>query len=76
MWTVTKGLEFLLLKSSSSVNVPLVYQFSSEFSTSVKTTSGSTTVETQTMRQLIQQDVIIPPSVTYLFVSQVGYVLT
>uniref|UniRef100_A0A6B0V7C3 Putative salivary secreted cytotoxin n=1 Tax=Ixodes ricinus TaxID=34613 RepID=A0A6B0V7C3_IXORI len=62
-WTVTKGLEFTT-KVKFSVNVPLVYQFSSEFSTSVKTTSGSTTVETQTTRQLIQQDVIIPPGAT------------
>uniref|UniRef100_A0A0K8R8N4 Putative cytotoxin-like protein n=1 Tax=Ixodes ricinus TaxID=34613 RepID=A0A0K8R8N4_IXORI len=62
-WTVTKGLEFTT-KVKFSVNIPLVYQFSSEFSTSVKTTSGSTTVETQTTRQLIKQDVIIPPGTT------------
>uniref|UniRef100_A0A147BXN2 Putative cytotoxin-like protein n=1 Tax=Ixodes ricinus TaxID=34613 RepID=A0A147BXN2_IXORI len=63
MWTVTKGLEFTT-KVKFSINVPLVYQFSSEISTSVKTTSGSTTVKTRTTRQLITQDVIIPPRTT------------
>uniref|UniRef100_A0A0K8R6Q4 Putative cytotoxin-like protein n=1 Tax=Ixodes ricinus TaxID=34613 RepID=A0A0K8R6Q4_IXORI len=63
MWTVTKGFEFTA-KVKFNVNVPLVYQFSSEFSSSVKTTSGSTTVETRTTKQLIKQDVIIPAGAT------------
>ncbi|XP_040070188.1 uncharacterized protein LOC120843047 [Ixodes scapularis] len=63
MWTVTKGVEFTTTVKFS-VNIPLVYQFSSELSTSLKTTSGSTTVETRTTRQSITQDVIIPPGTT------------
>ncbi|CAN8012167.1 unnamed protein product [Ixodes pacificus] len=63
MWTVTKGLDFTT-KVKFSITVPLVYQFSSEISTSVKSTSGSTTVETRTTKQLIKQDVIIPPGAT------------
>uniref|UniRef100_A0A0K8R756 Putative cytotoxin-like protein n=1 Tax=Ixodes ricinus TaxID=34613 RepID=A0A0K8R756_IXORI len=63
MWTVTKGLEFTT-SVKFSVNIPLVYQFSSEISTSVKTTSGSTTVETRTTRQMITQNVVIPPGST------------
>ncbi|KAM7298628.1 uncharacterized protein ISCGN_019206 [Ixodes scapularis] len=63
MWTVNKGLDFTS-KVKFTVNVPLVYQFSSEISTSVKTGSGSTTVETRTTKQLIKQDVIIPPGAT------------
>ncbi|CAN8023719.1 unnamed protein product, partial [Ixodes persulcatus] len=63
IWTVTKGAEFTTTVKFS-VNIPLVYQFSSEISTSVTTTSGSTTVETRTTRQLITQDVVIPPGTT------------
>ncbi|XP_040068849.1 uncharacterized protein LOC120841914 [Ixodes scapularis] len=60
IWTVDKGLEFTA-KLTFSVNVPLVYQFSSEFSTSVKSSTGSTTVETRTTKQWIKQEVEIPP---------------
>ncbi|CAN8012164.1 unnamed protein product, partial [Ixodes pacificus] len=63
MWTVTKGLEFTT-KVKFSITVPLLYQFSSEVSTSVKTTSGSITVETRTTRQLIKQDLILPAGAT------------
>lgn len=63
IWTVDKGLEFTT-KLTFSVNVPLVYQFSSEFSTSVKSSTGSTTVETRTTKQWIKQEVEIPPGVT------------
>ncbi|XP_042145678.1 uncharacterized protein LOC120841920 [Ixodes scapularis] len=62
-WTVNKGLQFTS-KVKFTVNVPLVYQFSSEISTSVNTGSGSTTVETRTTKQWIKQDVIIPPGAT------------
>ncbi|CAN8012223.1 unnamed protein product, partial [Ixodes pacificus] len=63
MWTVTSGAE-LSVKVSFKIEVPLTYSFSSEFSTTLKTSSGSTTVETRTTRQLIKQDVIIPPEAT------------
>ncbi|XP_040068822.1 uncharacterized protein LOC120841889 [Ixodes scapularis] len=63
MWTVTSGAD-LSVKVSFKIEVPLVYSFSSEFSTTLKTSSGSTTVETRTTRQLIKQDVIIPPEAT------------
>ncbi|EEC18827.1 secreted salivary gland peptide, putative, partial [Ixodes scapularis] len=63
MWTVTSGAE-LSAKVSFKIEVPLVYSFSSEFSTTLKTSSGSTTVEARTTRQLIKQDVIIPPEAT------------
>uniref|UniRef100_V5GZ86 Putative salivary secreted peptide n=1 Tax=Ixodes ricinus TaxID=34613 RepID=V5GZ86_IXORI len=63
IWTVNKGLEFTT-KLKFSINVPLVYQFSSEISTSVKTSTGSTTVETRTTKQWIKQDVTIPPGAT------------
>uniref|UniRef100_A0A6B0V7L2 Putative salivary secreted cytotoxin n=1 Tax=Ixodes ricinus TaxID=34613 RepID=A0A6B0V7L2_IXORI len=62
-WSVTKGAE-LNVKAKFSINVPLVYQFSTEFSTSMKTSSGSTTTETRTTRQLIKQDIKIPPGAT------------
>ncbi|XP_040068835.1 uncharacterized protein LOC115322015 [Ixodes scapularis] len=60
MWTVTSGAE-LSLKVKFKVEVPLVYSFSTEFSGTLKTSSGSTTVETRTTRQWIKQDVRIPP---------------
>ncbi|CAN7940266.1 unnamed protein product [Ixodes pacificus] len=63
MWSVTRGAEFTV-KAKFSINVPLVYQFSTEFSTTVKTSSGSTRVETRTTRQLIKQDIKIPPGAT------------
>ncbi|KAM7310474.1 uncharacterized protein ISCGN_007382 [Ixodes scapularis] len=63
MWTVTSGAE-LSLKVKFKVEVPLVYSFSTEFSGTLKTSSGSTTVETRTTRQLIKQDVRIPPGAT------------
>uniref|UniRef100_A0A6B0V733 Putative salivary secreted cytotoxin n=1 Tax=Ixodes ricinus TaxID=34613 RepID=A0A6B0V733_IXORI len=62
-WSVTKGAE-LNVKAKFSINVPLIYQFSTEFSTTVKTSSGSTTTETRTTRQLIKQDIKIPPGAT------------
>uniref|UniRef100_A0A6B0V7R1 Putative salivary secreted cytotoxin n=1 Tax=Ixodes ricinus TaxID=34613 RepID=A0A6B0V7R1_IXORI len=62
-WSVTKGAEFTV-KAKFSINVPLVYQFSTEFSTAVKTGSGSTTTETRTTRQLIKQDINIPAGAT------------
>uniref|UniRef100_V5HEG8 Putative salivary secreted peptide n=1 Tax=Ixodes ricinus TaxID=34613 RepID=V5HEG8_IXORI len=63
MWTVTNGIE-LSLKVKFTVDIPLVVSASSEFSTTLKTSSGSTTVETQTTRQLIKQDVRVPPGAT------------
>ncbi|EEC05775.1 secreted salivary gland peptide, putative, partial [Ixodes scapularis] len=63
MWTVTSGAD-LSVKVKFSVSVPLVYSFSSELSTTLKTSSGSTTVETRTTRQWIKQDVAIPPGAT------------
>ncbi|XP_040073233.1 uncharacterized protein LOC115331623 [Ixodes scapularis] len=62
-WTVTKGADFTV-KAKFSINVPLIYQFSTEFSTTLKTSSGSTRVETRTTRQLIKQDIKIPPGAT------------
>nr|AAT92112.1 putative salivary secreted peptide [Ixodes pacificus] len=62
-WSVTRGAEFSV-KAKFSINVPLVYQFSTEFSTTVKTSSGSTTTETRTTRQLMKQDIKIPPGAT------------
>ncbi|XP_029843572.2 cytotoxin-like [Ixodes scapularis] len=63
MWTVTSGAD-LTIKAKFQVTVPLVYSFSAEFSTTLKRSSGSTTVETRTTRQLIKQDVRIPPGAT------------
>uniref|UniRef100_V5GMT2 Putative salivary secreted peptide n=1 Tax=Ixodes ricinus TaxID=34613 RepID=V5GMT2_IXORI len=63
MWTVTSGAE-LSLKVKYTMEVPLVYSFSTEFSATLKTSSGSTTVESRTTRQLIKQDVRIPPGAT------------
>ncbi|CAN8033110.1 unnamed protein product [Ixodes persulcatus] len=63
MWTVTRGADFTV-KAKFSINVPLVYQFSTEFSTTLTTSSGSTTIETRTTRQLIKQDIKIPPGAT------------
>lgn len=62
-WSVTKGAD-LTVKAKFSINVPLIYQFSTEFSTTLKTSSGSTRVETRTTRQLIKQDIKIPPGAT------------
>ncbi|XP_040067815.1 uncharacterized protein LOC115319492 [Ixodes scapularis] len=62
-WSVTKGADFTA-KAKFSINVPLIYQFSTEFSTTLKTSSGSTRVETRTTRQLIKQDIKIPPGAT------------
>uniref|UniRef100_A0A6B0V6S3 Putative salivary secreted cytotoxin n=1 Tax=Ixodes ricinus TaxID=34613 RepID=A0A6B0V6S3_IXORI len=63
MWSVTRGADFTV-KAKFSINVPLVYQFSTEFSTTLTTSSGSTTIETRTTRQLIKQDIKIPPGAT------------
>nr|AAY66566.1 putative salivary secreted protein [Ixodes scapularis] len=63
MWSVTRGADFTA-KAKFSISVPLIYQFSTEFSTTVKTSSGSTTTETRTTRQLIKQDIKIPPGAT------------
>ncbi|CAN8012820.1 unnamed protein product, partial [Ixodes pacificus] len=63
MWYVTRGADFTV-KAKFSINVPLVYQFSTEFSTTLTTSSGSTTIETRTTRQLIKQDIKIPPRAT------------
>lgn len=63
MWTVTSGAD-LSVKLKFTINVPLVYSFSSEFSTTLKTSSGSTTAQTLTTRQWIKQDVAIPPGAT------------
>ncbi|CAN7940754.1 unnamed protein product, partial [Ixodes pacificus] len=63
MWSVTKGADFTV-KAKFSINVPLIYQFSTEFSTTLTTSSGSTRVETRTTRQLIKQDIKIPPGAT------------
>ncbi|XP_040063221.1 uncharacterized protein LOC115327355 [Ixodes scapularis] len=62
-WSVTRGAD-LTAKAKFSINVPLIYQFSTEFSTAVKTSSGSTKVETRTTRQLNKQDIKIPPLAT------------
>ncbi|CAN8032324.1 unnamed protein product [Ixodes persulcatus] len=63
MWTVISGAD-LSVKVKFSLSIPLVYSFSSEFSTTLRTRSGSTTVEARTTRQWIKQDVIIPPGAT------------
>ncbi|XP_040070197.1 cytotoxin-like [Ixodes scapularis] len=63
MWTVTSGAE-LSVTAKFQIEVPLVYSFSSEFSTTLKKSSGSTTIETITTRQWIKQDVRIPPGAT------------
>uniref|UniRef100_A0A0K8R7C3 Putative cytotoxin-like protein n=1 Tax=Ixodes ricinus TaxID=34613 RepID=A0A0K8R7C3_IXORI len=60
MWTVNKGLDFTT-KVKFSIKVPLIYELNSEVTTSVKTGSGSTTVETRTTKQWIKQDIRIPP---------------
>ncbi|XP_040075469.1 uncharacterized protein LOC120836191 [Ixodes scapularis] len=63
MWSVTRGADFTA-KAKFSINVPLIYQFSTEFSTTLTTSSGSTKIETRTTRQLIKQDIKIPPGAT------------
>uniref|UniRef100_A0A0K8RF42 Putative cytotoxin-like protein n=1 Tax=Ixodes ricinus TaxID=34613 RepID=A0A0K8RF42_IXORI len=62
-WTVNKGADFTA-KAKFSINVPLIYQFSTEFSTAMKTGSGTTKTETRTTRQLIKQDINIPAGAT------------
>uniref|UniRef100_A0A0K8R704 Putative cytotoxin-like protein n=1 Tax=Ixodes ricinus TaxID=34613 RepID=A0A0K8R704_IXORI len=59
-WTVNKGLDFTT-KVKFNIKVPLIYELNSEVTTSVKTGSGSTTVETRTTKQWIKQDIKIPP---------------
>ncbi|XP_040067281.1 uncharacterized protein LOC115322970 [Ixodes scapularis] len=63
IWTVINGADSSV-KVKFSLSLPLVYSFSSELSTTLKTSSGSTTVETRTTRQWIKQDVAIPPGAT------------
>ncbi|XP_040074302.1 uncharacterized protein LOC8027602 [Ixodes scapularis] len=62
-WSVTRGADFTA-QVKFSINVPLIYQFSTEFSTTLTTSSGSTRIETRTTRQMIKQDINIPPEAT------------
>ncbi|EEC04089.1 secreted salivary gland peptide, putative, partial [Ixodes scapularis] len=63
MWSVTRGADFTA-QAKFSINVPLIYQFSTEFSTTLTTSSGFTRIETRTTGQLIKQDINIPPGAT------------
>uniref|UniRef100_V5H7A5 Putative salivary secreted peptide n=1 Tax=Ixodes ricinus TaxID=34613 RepID=V5H7A5_IXORI len=64
MWSVTRGADFTAKSQVQYKRATSLSVSRQNFSTTLTTSSGSTTIETRTTRQLIKQDIKIPPGAT------------